>query len=215
MRLRDRLRSVDVGKVVLVFLGVLLAAAVVWLGVSVAGLVGHAHELDRRLDHANAMRVQMLKTQRAQQAALDRANQRLRRHGVAPVRVSPTPGTQGPAGPQGLPGVQGPPGPRGPAGPQGPRGFIGHTGADGTDGGIGPQGPAGPIGPVGPEGPAGAKGDTGPAGSQGPKGETGPQGPQGPAGPTCPDGYHGEQAMVLTAGGPEQVFVCAADAPRQ
>lgn len=212
MRHRLALHRPRPGNVVLAILVLLLVVAVAWLASQVAGLYVHARELDHRLDHAQSVRAQLLTTQRAQQAALDKANQRLRNHGAQPVGVPPASAIPGPVGPQGLPGIEGPPGPPGPRGPAGPPGEDGQAGAAGKPGAAGTPGAAGatgPQGPAGPAGPPGPKGDTGPAG---PKGDTGAQ---GPAGPTCPDGYHGEQTTILTTSGPEQVFVCAADAPSQ
>lgn len=214
--MRFRFRRPRPGNVVMAALVLLLVVAVAWLASQVAGLYVHANELDHRLDLAHSARVAMLHTQAAQQAALDKANRRLRQHGAEPVGVSSTVELAGPVGPPGPVGEAGSRGATGPRGPQGPAGEPGAPGAKGDagdrgpDGVPGPVGPTGPAGATGPQGPPGPKGDQGPAG---PKGDTGPQGPQGEPGPTCPDGYHGEQTTVVTASGPQQVFVCAAEAP--
>lgn len=208
-----KLRRLRPGNIVLALLVLALVVAVAWLAASVAGLYANAHELDSRLDHAHAVRTELLTTQEQQQRALDEANRRLRHHDVEPVQV-PAGVASGPVGPMGPPGAvgstgergvqgaRGPAGPAGPAGERGPRGFPGGVGAAGA------VGTTGAVGPAGPQGPPGPKGDPGPAG---PQGDAGAQGPAGPAGPTCPDGYHGQQSTILTAGGPEQAFVCVAD----
>lgn len=134
----------------------------------------------------------------AQQAALDRANERLREAGRDPVPLpdAPEPAV-GPAGEVGPGGPQGPQGPRGPKGERGPRGF------DGTDSTVpGPRGVRGEAGAdsttPGPAGPQGARGDTGPAGkdgAQGPRGEVGPPGPQGDPGRQGDPGPAGPQGI--------------------
>ncbi|MBC9000515.1 hypothetical protein [Micromonospora aurantiaca (nom. illeg.)] len=119
-------------------------------------------------------------------------------------------GDPGPAGADGQAGPSGPPGPRGWPGEPGPSGPAGDDGADGADG-AGRVGAAGAAGPAGPSGPAGARGPEGPAGPSGPPGPPGPSGPAGEDGPACPDGYHPQEAMVLTTGGTRQVTLCAHD----
>lgn len=131
----------------------------------------------------------------AQQSALDRANERLREAGRAPVAVPDAPepiqGERGPVGPAGE-SITGPRGPAGAdgrdgesiVGPRGPRGF---TGADSTV--------PGPVGTQGPSGETGSAGPPGKDGEQGPKGEPGPAGPQGDPGPVGPPGPAGPQGI--------------------
>lgn len=148
----------------------------------------------------------------AQQLALDRANDRLRDAGRAPVAVpdapEPVQGERGPVGPAGESIV----GPRGPAGrdgqsivgPRGPRGFAG---SDSTI--PGPPGDAGAASTV-----PGPKGDPGPPGKDGKDGtDATPEmvdaavsrycsvrgecvGPQGPAGQQGPQGGPGVVRVV-------------------
>ncbi|WP_431976093.1 hypothetical protein [Micromonospora haikouensis] len=117
-------------------------------------------------------------------------------------------GEQGPAGQEGAPGpvgAIGPSGPRGPQGDRGPVGPVGPAGKNGQPGVAGSPGPPGPAGAGGPEGPVG------PAGPAGPSGPPGPTGEQGKPGPACPDGFHPQEATVLTDDGPQQATLCAVD----
>jgi collagen triple helix repeat protein len=93
--------------------------------------------------------------------------------------------------------IPGPAGPRGPAGesivgPKGDPGAAGQPGATGVPGPAGAAGAPGATGPAGADGDPGADGERGPMGEQGPKGDKGDPGEPGPAGKDGADGEDGE-----------------------
>lgn len=175
-----------------------------WLIASVVQIA--ASQQASREDRARlAAEVDQLEDQAdANAAALEVANDRLRRAGKQPVE-EPEDGEPLPEVIEGEPGARGPRGQscieeigraacrgdQGAAGSAGSDGRAGTDGEDGADGATGEKGEAGDVGPMGPAGPAGPQGERGPAGQDATL-------PTGTAG--CPEGQY-VVAVTLTADG--------------
>lgn len=225
---------------VVLVLAVAAFGVIVWTLVSLRGQVS-----DQAVDlhHSDTARHQLAEAVAKQQAALDKANQRLVQAGKPPVPTPPAPAptqTVTVPGPAGATGAQGPRGfscveVLGVAacrGPQGPSGEVGVAGPAGKDGATGATGPTGPQGPPPSDdqvaaavrfycashddctGPAGEKGDAGPKGDTGATGQPGPAGKDGTAQPGTYSCPDGDYMTGFTVAADGSVTVsCAAGFP--
>lgn len=210
--------------------------AVLVLAGSVLAIIQLSDEyesLDHRASEQTETLDAVIDTTTELDAALKKANKRLRQNDLAPV-TEPAPvdpeiieGATGATGPAGDTGATGATGTPGATGAMGPRGFIGPVGPPGPPGATGATGATGEKGDAGGKGDAGEKGDTGATGATGVAGEKGdvgatgaegPAGPPGPAGMECPTGYTPGEVTVLAPGGTpgeplqQPIWACVKDA---
>lgn len=176
-------RAARIAWVVVMVLGALLAAWLVWTVVHQSDQIRHEQAVNQ-----------------AQDESLAEANRRLVEAGEKPVPTPEPgePGQVGPQGPTGAPGATGATGPRGPQGVRGPAGARGLQGIPGLDGRDGAPGPAGPQG---------ERGEKGEPGAQGPAGPEGPPGPAGTDGQDGADAYPFSFTFVLRFN-PAQTYTC-------